>query len=130
MKRNLILASVSVGVSFVALVACGKDAAEKVVEAVTAKVSCNYESLGYCGEFLVDNYAGSDKQTCESAKGVYAASACTDAGKVKGCELTVNGLKVSRTWAYSDAGVIAVETACNAYINQNTPNLSAQFITP
>lgn len=130
LKKNSLVASVCTGLSLMVVSACGKDAAEKVVDAVTAKVSCNYASLGYCAEYLVDNYAGSDQQTCEAAKGVYAASACTDTGKVKGCELTVNGLKVTRTWAYSDAGVIAVDTACNAYINQNSPNTSAQFITP
>lgn len=130
LKRNFLIASVCTGLGLAAVSACGKDAAEKVVEAVTAKESCNYASLGYCAEFLVANYTGSDQQTCEAAKGVYAASACPDTGKKKGCELTVNGLKVTRTWAYSAAGEISVDTTCNAYINQNSPNMSAQFITP
>ena len=112
------------------LTSCGKDAAETVASAVTAKVSCNYQAAGWCGEFLVDNYAGSDQQTCTQAGGTYAASACPNEGKIKGCALSTNGLKVSRTWAYNTAGVAAVEGACNVYINQNNPSLSAEFVTP
>lgn len=114
------------------LVSCGKDAAETVANAVTAKMSCNYQAAGYCAEFLVDNYSGggADQESCTKAGGTYAASACPDSGKIKGCELTTNGLKVSRSWAYNELGVTAVDNACNLAKSQNTPGFSAEFITP
>lgn len=109
---------------------CGKDAAETVAEAVTVKASCNFLKLGYCTEYLVDGYTGSDQTTCTNTQGTYAASGCPDSGKVKGCELKTNGVKVTRSWAYNDAGVGAVEASCNAAIGQNSPTFSAEFITP
>lgn len=112
------------------LSSCGKDAAEVVAEAVTVKASCNFSSLGYCTEYLVDNYTGSDQTTCTNTNGSYAASGCPDGGKVKGCELKTNGLKVTRSWAYNDVGLASVEATCNAVINQNNSGLSAEFIDP
>jgi hypothetical protein len=118
--------------SIVCLNACSDDATEKAASAVTSTVSCYNDTAKTCWEYLVAGTtgAGSDQQSCESTQGSYAASECKTEGKLKGCEFTASGIKTSRYWAYSSEAVAVLEATCNAAIQRNNSNASAQYVDP
>ncbi|MEN9810827.1 MAG: hypothetical protein RLZZ488_2394 [Pseudomonadota bacterium] len=128
MKYSVALASGLV-LGFVAI-ACSKAKDSAAIPSVNLS-SCFYNDAKQCYEYYSTGTAtpGADPKTiCTESEGSWSQSAgCKTEGLVKGCQVSVSGVKVQTLWTYdAEVGPTFIEEFCQAGADNPSIPSSAQ----
>ena len=86
---------------------------------LTTVGSCSNDAQKLCKELHTTVVIEQYKTACAESEGTFSATTgCKTAGRVKGCQYTVQGVKTFTDWGYDESSGELVETICNVGASQ------------
>ena len=93
---------------------CSNNSTGNAGTALSAIGSCSNEEQKLCKELYTTTFIQQYKTACSDSEGTFSATTgCKAAGRVKGCQASLQGVKTYTDWGYDETSAGLVEGICN-----------------
>jgi hypothetical protein len=83
--------------------------------------SCSNDDQKLCKELYTAAFIEQYKTACSESQGTFSATTgCKAAGRVKGCQVSIQGVKTYTDWGYDEDSGDLVQGLCTAVASQDT----------